>query len=106
MWVPPTLTLPALGRSMPVTMFTNVDLPLPERPTTLTNSPGQKSRSMPLSASKSPAPVLYVLRTPRMRTLGSELPRGRAVSEVARALRRTMGMATIRSPRSPKVRPL
>ena len=33
-------TVPRLGRSMPVIMLTSVDLPLPDLPTTLTNSPG------------------------------------------------------------------
>ena len=76
--VPPTVTDPAVGRSMPATMFSSVDLPLPDLPTMATNSPASISRSTPRSAGTAPrasrtsCPPLAVrsscgarLRTPR-----------------------------------------
>ena len=42
---------------MPATMLSSVDLPLPDLPTTPTNSPASISRSMSFSAENFPAGV-------------------------------------------------
>ena len=57
---PAIVTLPAVGRSMPVIMLSIVDLPEPDGPTMATSWPSSMSRSTPLSASNSSLPVLYV----------------------------------------------
>jgi hypothetical protein len=54
---PSTVTVPAVGRSMPVIMFMIVDLPLPEGPTIATMSPSSMVRSTPRSAWNSTWPV-------------------------------------------------
>ena len=51
------MTVPAVGRSMPVIMFMIVDLPLPEGPTIATMSPSSIVRSTPRSAWNSTWPV-------------------------------------------------
>ena len=61
----PTRTEPAVGWSMPVIMLIKVDLPLPDLPMMLVNSPCSKVRLMPFRAWKSPAVVLKVLTTSR-----------------------------------------
>jgi hypothetical protein len=47
---PSTVTVPAVGRSIPVIRFRIVDLPLPDGPTTATISPAAISRSIPRRA--------------------------------------------------------
>ncbi len=47
---PPTVTVPAVGRSIPATRFKIVVLPLPDGPTMATSSPAPISRSTPRSA--------------------------------------------------------
>jgi hypothetical protein len=54
---PATATRPAVARSMPVIMFMSVDLPQPDRPTTLMNSPASTWRSTPSRARNGPASV-------------------------------------------------
>ena len=54
---PSTTTMPDVGRSMPVSMFRNVDLPPPEGPTRAMNSPRPISMSMPWSTPRGPAGV-------------------------------------------------
>ncbi len=47
---PRTTTLPEVGMSNPPIMFSRVDLPLPEVPTTATNSPCSTERLTPSRA--------------------------------------------------------
>jgi hypothetical protein len=54
---PSTVTVPAVGRSMPVIMFMIVDLPLPDGPTIATMSPSAIVRSTPRRAAYSTRPV-------------------------------------------------
>src|SRR6185369_2278116 len=63
MGVPATVTDPDDGRSMPAIMLSSVDFPLPDLPTTPTNSPSRISRSTFLSAEKTPAGDSYFLLT-------------------------------------------
>ena len=55
---PSTVTVPPVGRSRPPSIWSRVDLPEPEVPTTATNSPFSTVRSTPSRArtSVSPAP--------------------------------------------------
>jgi hypothetical protein len=68
---PATRTSPSLGRSMPPTRFSSVDLPLPDLPTTATRWPRSTARSTSLRATKSPAGVAYLLPTRRSAIIGS-----------------------------------
>src|SRR5579862_919401 len=52
-------------------MFSKVDFPLPEGPSTTTNSPAERSRSTPRSACTSTSPMRYTLVTPCMWKTGS-----------------------------------
>jgi hypothetical protein len=52
---PSTVTDPAVGSSIPASRLSRVVLPLPERPTTATNSPPATSRLIPSSAVNGPA---------------------------------------------------
>src|SRR5687767_3771074 len=63
MGVPATVTAPDDGRSIPAIMLSKVDLPLPDLPTTPTNSPAPIWRSIFVSAEKTPAGVSYFLLT-------------------------------------------
>src|SRR5215469_8451682 len=54
-------TDPREGRLRPPIIARKEDLPEPERPTMLVNSPDRTSRSMPLTASISPRSVAWVL---------------------------------------------
>ncbi|MOA63166.1 hypothetical protein D3C78_1887960 [compost metagenome] len=47
---PSKTMLPWVAGVSPITVFTVVDLPMPLRPSKVTNSPGPISRSMPNSA--------------------------------------------------------
>src|SRR5262245_21019097 len=70
----PSMTIsPEVGRSMPVIILINVDLPLPDFPITATNSPRCTSTFIPLTAVKSPAGVRYVLTRFLISISGSEL---------------------------------
>jgi hypothetical protein len=53
---PAARTVPEVGRSIPASRFSNVVLPLPDRPTTATNSPCAMSRLRWSTATTSPAP--------------------------------------------------
>ena len=54
---PATVTVPAVGRSMPAMRLMMVDLPLPDGPVTATISPAAMARSTPLSAGKPTFPL-------------------------------------------------
>ncbi len=90
MGVPATITSPSVGWSMPVNMLISVDLPLPDLPTTATNSPACTVRSTPFNATKGPAAVSYALTIPRrsITPLASALPKSLAV-RLARRLENT-----------------
>ena len=55
--LPATVTVPAVGRSMPAMRLMMVDLPLPDGPVTATISPAAMARSTPLSAGKPTFPL-------------------------------------------------
>src|ERR1700740_2752945 len=55
----PMLTVPAVGSSSPAMMLSSVDLPQPDGPTRIRNSPASMSMSIPLRISTFPK----VLRT-------------------------------------------
>ena len=50
MSTPPTITRPSVATSSAPMTFSNVVLPLPDGPSTTTNSPAATSRSTPASA--------------------------------------------------------
>src|SRR5579885_1431421 len=56
----PTKHFPALGRSNPLKILSNVLLPEPDAPTIAINSPGITSRSSPCSATTSRSATLYI----------------------------------------------
>ncbi len=81
MSAPPTRTSPEVGWSIPVIMLSSVDLPLPERPTMDTNSPGIRRKSMERNASNEPAALEKVLTTRRSSIIGVSVgDSGRVIS--------------------------
>ena len=60
--LPSTVTVPPVGRSRPPSMWSRVDLPEPEVPTTATNSPFSTVRSTPSRARTSVSPEPYTFR--------------------------------------------
>src|SRR5580704_2623710 len=60
-------TLPPSGSLNPATMRNAVDLPQPEGPSSVRNSPGRTARSKPSSAT---TPLGNLLPTPRRATMG------------------------------------
>src|SRR5215207_56443 len=62
---------PWVGWSMPVIMFSSLDFPLPDLPTSETNWPRSIVRSMPLRTVTSPAAFLNVLMMPCMSIMAS-----------------------------------
>ena len=54
--LPSTVTVPEVGRSRPPSIWSRVDLPEPEVPTTATNSPFSTVRSTPSRARTSVSP--------------------------------------------------
>ncbi len=70
MRLPATVTVPAVGRSIPVKTLRIVDFPLPDGPTMAISSPRLMVTSTPLSAGYSSRPVRYTFSTPSMRTKG------------------------------------
>src|SRR5687767_906461 len=79
---PSTRTAPAVGRSIPPTTASSVDLPDPDGPTTLTELPAATSRSMPRRILTGPAALPRVTWTPCSSIMGggAEL-RGGAASD-------------------------
>ena len=71
--LPSTRTSPPLGASSPAAIIISVDLPQPEGPTTVTNSPLPMARSHGSSAATSPPCVRKVLETARISILGVTL---------------------------------
>ena len=51
---PPILTSPLVASARPAMMFSRVDLPQPEEPSSTRNSPLSNEMSMPFSVSTSP----------------------------------------------------
>ncbi|MEQ1689746.1 MAG: hypothetical protein ABMA00_00565 [Gemmatimonas sp.] len=68
--VPSTITSPRVGRSIPASSESSVDLPLPDSPMTATNSPASMDNEMSSSAVKGPAGVSYCRETPRKTSCG------------------------------------
>ena len=68
----PIRTVPALIASSPATILSRVDLPQPDGPTRMTNSPSAMSIETPRIASTAP----YILRTFSIETLAIALPPG------------------------------
>ena len=73
---PSTVTVPAVGRSMPVIMFSSVDLPLPDGPTIATIWPSSIARSTPRSAGYSSFPVRKTFSTPASSISGARRDEG------------------------------
>ena len=69
---PSTITLPAVGRSMPVIMLSIVDLPLPDGPMIATNSPAFTWSETVLRISISLPPTVKRLTTSRRSMMGSK----------------------------------
>ena len=67
--MPPTDTVPAVGRSIAPMRLSSVVLPEPDGPVTATNSPGAIARSTPSSATTRPSSNVRV--TPAKRTSAS-----------------------------------
>src|SRR5215211_3877460 len=76
MSVPPMTMRPCVGWSIPVIILSRVDFPLPDFPTSETNSPRSIVRSMPLRTVTSPAAFLNVLTMPCISIIGSLLLSG------------------------------
>src|SRR6516165_5937298 len=70
--VPPSPTVPEVGRSNPAATFKNVLLPEPDGPITAVNDPAASATLTPSSAATIPSPRPYTLRTSRRATTGGE----------------------------------
>src|SRR5918996_1588541 len=68
--LPSIRTVPEVGRSMPPTTASRVDLPEPEGPTTLTELPAATSRSIPRRILTGPAALPRVTWTSRSSIIG------------------------------------
>ena len=70
--VPPSATLPEVGRSSPAATFRNVLLPEPDGPMIAVNDPGESAALTPSRATTAPSPRPWTLRTSRRATAGAE----------------------------------
>ena len=78
MATPPISMLPSLALSSPAMMFSSVDLPQPDGPTRIANSPLSISRSMPFSTAQRAVPLPDVANCQRRHAISQPPRSGRA----------------------------